>query len=242
MRAEMRRMIFGRGFLISVLLCMTAILFGTEWPKMNALLEPGQFLRLEQNALCGKNTCFFLPVTAVLPWSDSILAEIKSGFLKSSLPRQNRRVYTENKILAVALGGFLSWILAGIVVLFGYFLFFFPAEKAGVIAAAMVWELAAVLLRCGLIAAIFASIGGLCAILSGSPYLTFGFPFVGYYFCIILQERYFPEALWMYPPQWISGSAMWGADNEGLWLFLILFLGVAVGAHGGVLYGKLEEL
>ncbi len=245
MGCELKRMLSGRGFLGAVVLCAAAILLGTTWPEkenLKALFEPGQFLSMEKEALCSKTVCFLLPVTAVLPWSDSFLAEWKNGFLKASLPRQSRRVYVENKILAVALGGFLTWILTGLLVLFGYFIMFFPLEKQGSILFSQVWELAEVLLRCGLIGAIVASLGGTCAVLTGSAYLTFGFPFVGYYFCIILQERYFPDALWLYPPQWISGSAKWGEQGEGLWLFLILFLAVTVGAHGGILYGRLEEL
>lgn len=246
MGCELRRMLSGRGFLGAVVLCAAAILFGTSWAEMaeslKNLLEPGSFLAMEQKALCSKAVCFLLPVAAVLPWSDSFLAEWKGGFLKTSLPRQSRRVYVENKILAVALGGFLAWILAGVLVLFGYFVVFFPLEKRGSIRASQIWELAEVLLRCGLIGAIVASLGGICAVVTGSSYLAFGFPFVGYYFCIILQERYFPEALWLYPPQWISGSARWGERGEGLWLFLILFLAVSLGAHGEVLYGRLEEI
>lgn len=242
MRCEIKRMLLSRGFGAAMLLCIAAILFGTSWPNLTELLEAGQFLALEQKALCSKTVYFLMPVTAVLPWSDSILNEMKGGFLKSSLPRLNRRVYTENKIMAVALGGLLAWIAAGLIVLFAYFIVFFPFEKRMPITIRMLWELAAVLLRCGLLAAILGSIGGICALLSGSAYLAFGFPFVGYYFCIILQERYFSDALWLYPPQWITGSANWGNNQEGLWLFLLLLLVVTIGVHGGILYWKLEEL
>ncbi len=242
MRTEIARMLSGKGFLMATAICIAAILFGISWLKPTEPLEPGGFLNLEKNALCSKVVCFLLPVTAVLPWSDSILIEWKGGFLKSSLPRMNRHIFTENKILTVALSGFLSWMVSGIIVLLLLFLMYFPFEKTGKIPIFMIWELAAVLLRLGLIAAIVGSIGGICAVISGSAYLAFGFPFVGYYFCIILQERYFPEAIWLYPPQWIVGSAGWGENKEGLWLFLLLFLAVVVGLHGSILYEKLDEL
>lgn len=242
MRTEMGRMLSGRGFLMAMAVCIGAILSGTTWPQFTEPLEPGQFLNLEKNALCSKSVCFLLPASTVLPWSDSILMEWKGGFLKSSLPRLNRRVYTENKILAVALGGFFAWMAAGIIVLLLFFIVYFPFEKRGKIPAFMIWELLAVLLRLGLIAAITGSVGGICAVLSGSSYLVFGFPLAGYYFCIILQERYFPEAIWFYPPEWIVGNGDWGEDKEGLWLFLLLFLGVSAGLHGSILYEKLEEL
>ena len=115
-------------------------------------------------------------------------------------------------------------------------------EKKGAVPADTLRAAAEMLLRCGLIGGIFASLGGISGVLGGSSYLAFGIPFVAYYFCMILQERYFPNALWLYPPQWISGSADWGANKEGLWLFLILMLFAACGAHAAVLYARLDEL
>ncbi len=240
MGCEFRRMVSGRGFLAAFLLCMAGIVLGTSWPDTKNVLDTGQFLALEKAALMSKVACYLLPVTAVLPWSDSFLSEWKSGFLKTALPRIGRRCYVENKILAVALSGFLVWLGAGAAVMFGYFLAFFPLEKRGIPAMEDVLGVLLPLLRCGLIASIFASLGGVCGALGGSAYLAFGIPFVGYYFCMILQERYFPDALWLYPPQWISGAANWGEDQEGLWMFLFLALAVAMGCHAAVLYGKIE--
>lgn len=242
MCCEMKRMLSGRGFLAAAFLAFVAILSGTAWPAGEESLPAGNFLLLAKQSFCCKAVSFILPLTAVLPWSDSFLAEVKGGFLKACLPRQDRRSYTENKILAVAFGGFLSWMAAGILTIFFYFVVFFPMEQIGSLSFSMVWESFAVLIRCGLVGAVLASIGGSVAALFRSAYLAFGFPFAGYYFCLILQERYFPEALWLYPPQWISGSADWGTGQEGLWLFLLLFLAVTVGLHGGILYGRVEEL
>lgn len=72
------------------------------------------------------------------------------------------------------------------------------------------------------------------------PDMAFGIPLVVYYFCMILKERYFPDALWLYPPQWISGAARWGERGEGLWLFLLLMLAVLMGGHAATIYGKIE--
>ncbi len=252
MICEMKRMLAGRGLWAAVALAVAAILSGTSWPVGVGSLEPGHFLRLVQDALCGKNVYFMMPVAAVLPWSDSMLQERKGGFLKSVLPRGTRLGYAENKALAVALGSFLAWIVAGVAVLFLYFVLFFPGELSqwelarrelsewelsqwegsGPFPLSMAWEMAAVLLRCGLLAGILGTLGGICAVLSGSSYLGFGIPFVGYYFCIILRERYFPDAVWLYPPAWISGDAGY---------FLLLFLVTIMELHGYILYGKLEE-
>ena len=100
--------------------------------------------------------------------------------------------------------------------------------------------LAATVLRCSLVGASFASLGGICGILGGSADMAFGIPLVVYYFCMILKERYFPDALWLYPPQWISGAARWGERGEGLWLFLLLMLAVLMGGHAATIYGKIE--
>lgn len=244
MKNELMRMMRSRGFCISFWLAAAAVIAGTPWTELtlSGLLESGAFADLFQKALSSKIVCYVMPVIAVLPWSDSFLAEWKGGFLKSALPRTGRRAYMENKLLAVALGGFLAWAFAGILVLFGYFLVFFPMEKKGAVPADALRAAAEMLLRCGLIGGIFGSLGGISGVLGGSSYLAFGIPFVAYYFCMILQERYFPDALWLYPPQWISGSADWGADKEGLWLFLLLLLFAASGAHAAALYARLEEL
>lgn len=244
MKNELMRMVSGRGFCVSLLAAAAAVILGTPWTELAAdgLLENGAFVDLFYKALSSKIVCYVMPVIAVLPWSDSFLSEWKGGFLKSALPRTGRRAYMENKLLAVALGGFLAWTLAGVLVCSGYFLVFFPMEKRGTVPVNALRESAETLLRCGLIGGIFGSLGGISGVLGGSSYLAFGIPFVVYYFCMILQERYFPDALWLYPPQWITGSADWGANKEGLWLFLLLLLFITSGAHAAVLYARLEEL
>ncbi len=242
MAQELRRMVSGRGFLAAVLLAAIAIAGGTTWKAQEELLPAGWFFTAWKSALESKAVCFLVPAAAVLPWSDSFLQERRGGFLKACLPRTGRRGYVEAKIISVALGGFLAWVVAGFLMCFLYFVLFFPQERQGMIQPEAALEGMQILLRIGLIAAIVATLGGICGILGGSGYLAFGIPFTGYYFCIILQERYFPDALWLYPPQWIRGDAKWGEKGEGLWMFLLLFLAVAVAAHAAVLYRKLEEL
>lgn len=241
MRAEMKRMLSGRGFLAGVFLAMLGMVLGAEYPKIEGTLEPGSFLSMVRYAMTSKTALFFLPVAAVLPWSDSFLGEWKGGFLKSILPRCSRSDYVQRKIAAVALGGILSWIVAGIFLTFCFFLIFFPMEKRGEIPMETVTEFLGVLVRAGLLGGILSSLGGIFGTLTGSVYMAYGLPFVGYYFCMILQERYFEDALWIYPPEWIAGMAQWGESHMGLYLFLLLFLGAVVGIHGGVLYERLEE-
>ena len=187
MKSEWRRMSTGRGFWLSVVLCVAGLLAGITWPS--GVQPSGTFFTMVQKAFCAKPVCYLLPVIAVLPWSDSFLREWKSGYLKAVLPRIGRRAYVEIKILTVAGGGILAVWLAAIVVTFGSFLVCFPQEKAGSIAAEPVQMLAATVLRCSLVGASFASLGGICGILGGSADMAFGIPLVVYYFCMILKER-----------------------------------------------------
>lgn len=238
MESEWRRMLTGRGLWLAVGLCVAGLLAGITLPS--EVQPSGAFFTMVQETFVAKPVSYLLPVIAVLPWSDSFLREWKSGYLKAALPRIGRRTYVEIKILTVAGGGFVAVWLAAVLVTFGSFLLCFPQEQAGGIAVGPVWTLAATVLRCSLVSASFASFGGICGILCHSPDMAFGIPLVAYYFCMILKERYFPGALWLYPPQWISGAAGWGEHGEGLWLFLLLMLTVLMGGHAAVLYGKIE--
>lgn len=241
MGCEIRRMLLGKGFFGAVLLAALGLAAGASYPGQQALLPPGSFLKLEKEALYSQIVCFLIPVAAVLPWSDSFLSEWKGGFLKSCLPRMGRRAYVESKVFTVALGGFLAWITAGMVILFFYFVIFFPMEKKGIFPEDTALEFFLTLLRSGLVGGILSSLGGLFGTLFGSIYMAYGLPFVAYYFCMILHDRYFEDAFWLYPPQWIEGSFWWGTDQAGLWLFLLLLLLTVMGGHGCVLYTRLEE-
>ena len=242
MGSEIRRMFLGKGFWMGRAVAMAGIVFGAAYPKIEGLLYTGKFVNMEAEALQSQTMIFLLPLAAVLPWSDSFLLERQGGFLKSALPRTGRRVYVESKVFTVALGGFLAVFLAGTLMFFIYFAVFFPLEEQGRFPWNSVWELTEILLRCGMLGGIISTFGGICGALTGSVYLAFGLPFVSYYFCVILRDRYFENALWLYPPQWIEGSAKWGADSMGLWLFLLVFLGLVMVVHGGILYDRVSEI
>lgn len=245
MSGETGRMVRGRGFWCGILLAAAAVIFGISFPDekaLNELLAPGAFLSLVKDALSSRAVSFLFPVAAVLPWSDSFLEEWKGGFLKLSLLRSGKRNYVESKVFTVALAGLLVWAAAIAGVVCFTFLIYYPAEERGVIEIEMVKGFGLVILRLGLIGSIVSVLGGICAVVSESIYMAWGLPFVLWYFCIILKERYFENALWLYPPEWIKAEAAWGENNMGLWLFLIMLLLTVMGIFGGVLYRKLEEV
>lgn len=242
---ELRRLFGAKSFWLGILIGTAGLLFGTSYPKveeLKKLLSAGYFMEMEAKAFTSQVFLLLLPIAAVLPWSDSFLLEKQGGFLKSVLPRTGRMYYAQSKAFTVAAGGFFAVALAGFLVLFTFFTVFFPREVQGEFLLENLYELLFLILRSSLLGGILSSLGGICAVLGNSVYLTLGLPFVIYYFCVILRDRYFPKALWLYPPQWVEGSARWGGDGLGLWLFLLLFLGFLMIVHGGLLYGKLEEI
>ena len=161
---------------------------------------------------------------------------------KAVLPRTGRLDYVGNKVVAVALSGFLTWLLAGVLISFGYFVVFFPMEQQGSFPVEEGREFLYILLRLGLLGGILSTLGGAAAAVCRSVYLAWGLPFVAYYFCMILHDRYFAQAFWLYPPQWIEGSGDWGEGKLGLWLFLLVFLLGAMAGHGMALYRRVEEI
>lgn len=239
---EITRMLRGRGFWMGFMTAVAGISFGASYPELHGLLEPGSFVNLESEALKSNVMIFFLPLAAVLPWSDSFIRERQGGFLKTALPRTGRHYYVESKVFTTVIGGFLSVFLAGTLMFFAYFIIFFPMEAQGKFPWSQTAELGRILIRCGLVAAVLSTGGGIFAGLTGSVYLAVGFPFVIYYFCVILRERYFKKVLWFYPPQWIEGSAKWGEKSLGLWLFLFILLGMLMALYGGILYDRVEEI
>lgn len=235
-------MLKGKGFWMGFMTAMVGICLGASYPELQGLLNPGSFVDMETEALKSNVMIFFLPLAAVLPWSDSFIRERQGGFLKSALLRTGRRYYVESKVFTTALGGFLSVFLAGTLMFLAYFMIFFPLEAQGKFPWSQTAELGRILLRCGLVAAALSTGGGIFAGLTGSIYLAFGFPFVLYYFCVILRDRYLKKALWLYPPQWMEGSAEWGEKGLGLWLFLFVLLGMLMALYGGILYDRVEEI
>ena len=243
MRTEIKRMLSGRNFWAAVFLGALGIGFGAVYPKLGEELLPAwNFLSMEKKAFYSETACFFVPLAAVLPWSDSFLGEWKGGFLKAVLPRTGRLDYVGNKVVAVALSGFLAWLLAGVLISFGYFVLFFPMEHQGNFPVEEGREFLYILLRLGLLGGILSTLGGAAAAVYRSVYLAWGLPFVAYYFCMILHDRYFAQAFWLYPPQWIEGNGDWGEGKLGLWLFLLMFLLGAMAVHGMALYRRVEEI
>ena len=61
----------------------------------------------------------------------------------------------------------------------------------------------------------------MCAVLGGSAYLAFGLPFLLWYSCIILRERYLESLYYLDPSEWLSPQNDWGTVQTGLWILLV---------------------
>lgn len=183
MRTEIKRMLSGRNFRAAVLLGALGIALGAAYPKLeDGLLPAWSFLSMEKEAFYSETVCFFVPLAAVLPWSDSFLGEWKGGFLKAVLPRTGRLDYVGNKVVTVMVSGFLAWLLAGILVLFGYFVVFFPLEKQGDFPLEEGISFVCVLLRLGLLGGILSTFGGTAAVVYRSIYMAWGAALCGLLF------------------------------------------------------------
>lgn len=84
----------------------------TDLSQLKKALTCGTFISILEGSLKSQAVSFAIPVAAVLPWSDSILQEYKSGFLKEILPRTTRRQYVEGKVFSIMVSGFMVWTLS----------------------------------------------------------------------------------------------------------------------------------
>ncbi len=62
---------------------------GQTYPSLKKALTCGTFISILEGSLKSQVVSFAIPVAAVLPWSDSILQEYKSGFLKEILSQDD---------------------------------------------------------------------------------------------------------------------------------------------------------
>ena len=118
MWGETKRMLFNKNFLAAWLIACISIAIGQTYPSLKKALACGTFISILEGSLKSQAVSFAIPVAAVLPWSDSILQEYKSGFLKEILPRTTRRQYVEGKVFSIMMSGFMVWTLAILTVLF----------------------------------------------------------------------------------------------------------------------------
>ena len=200
--------------------------------------QEGTIWQMVSDGFSSRSMIFLLPVAASFSGADLYLREKQSGFLKMYITREDRKRYQRERvshilchtgmIFAAAFG-----ITAVLRIAAGREILSAVIPDGGFqegIAVCGMW------LRAVLISAAFANLGGICAILTRSLYLTMGIPLVCYYFLILLQERYFEQLPWLSPGVWIT-------ENGWIGWMIVLTVFVAVrGIHGELLKKDLREI
>lgn len=227
--AAAKQALSGKAFILSVagvflLLFAVSIediflLFHTE----NRLIESGYHHRLMMQALSSDGMTMALPILAAIPFTASMVDDVKSGFIKEYLLRTTVSGYIVGKVTACILSGglvlvsgiLMSYIVAALV--------FTPMEAAigaGTELSACLREFVEkeILFFCS--GAFWSMAGMLSAVLTGSRYMAYASPFVLYYVLIILHERYFAKMHLLYPKEWIAPSEYWKFGNIGVVLFV----------------------
>ncbi len=238
----MKELLREKGLWAASFLCFAAMLLGFPQDPIKLPLQTGAFLKLYRQALGTQIVRFVLPAAAVLPVGAVYVKESSCGFLKFYISRIDRIQYIRRKTVQVYLGGVLPFCFAGLLGLLVCFLFLYPLELKGSVAAADIREAALLLLRICMVGGIAAELSGIFAALFRNYYMAYGLPFVSYYLLVIVKERYLPGMYAMYPGEWIAFEKNWGADGSGIWWFLGMFTVAAGLLHGLVLYVRLREV
>ncbi|MCD7883209.1 MAG: hypothetical protein LUI87_05835 [Lachnospiraceae bacterium] len=241
---DFNRMLHEKKFYLAVLLSVTAIIAGTAWPetKKDVPLASGTFLELLNNSLQSQTVLFILPLAAVLPCGEKYLREKDSHFLRFLIIRRNKVVYCLDKVVTTALSGAIVWFLGAFFAGLFFFLLFFSREALWNWPMSTIFTLFATLGRILLSASSLASLSAVAGVLGGSVYLAFGVPFLLWYACIILRERYFETLYCIDPTEWITAENNWGNNQTGLWILLLLLALFCAALHWIVLDWKLREI
>lgn len=241
---DLKRMLRDRKLYLAVLLSFFGILAGTVWPQREkeTVLAAGTFLEMTTDALRSRTVLFLLPLTAVLPYGDEYLRERQGKFQRFLLARRGKREYCLDKVFTTALSGALVWSIAAFLGTLFFFLLFFAREQVWNWPMETVRELLIATGRVCLAASALASLSAVCAIVGGTVYLAFGLPFVLFYSCVILRDRYLEKLYCIDPAEWISASQNWGEGKFGLWLFLLLLAFGCAALHALALGHALREI
>lgn len=241
---DLKRMIRERKFYLAVLIAFGGILLGAQYPeiKEGSPLESGTFLKVLTSGMVSDTALFLLPAAAALPMAEEYLRERQGNFIRFLLPRRTRREYCLDKIFTTLISGALTWLLACALGLLFFFLLFFGFEEAFVPEEGTVLEVLRILGRECLTASSLSVLGAVCALLGRSAYLALGMPFVMFYTCMILRERYLENLYCIDPSEWVRAENDWGRNQAGLWLLLVLLPTALSLLHGLLLRFRLEEI
>lgn len=184
------------------------------------LLMGGFHHSFVMDALSSDGMMLALPILSALPFTSSMVDDVKCGFIKEYLPRTTVTGYIIGKVVACILSGGLVFVV-GILAAYGISaLIFTPLEAAGAEVASNMEALLGKILLFFVSGGFWAMVGMLFATLTESKYMAYASPFVFCYVMIILYERYFDTLYVFYPKEWITPSERWIFGNASVILFL----------------------
>ena len=223
--SSIKQALSGRAFLLSVV-GVTVLLFLSSVQNLaNAfssekLLMGGFHHSFVMDALASDSMMLALPILSALPFTSSMVDDVKCGFIKEYLPRTTVNGYIIGKVVACILSGGLVFVV-GILAAYGISaLIFMPMEAAGSEMTSNLEKLMGQTCLFFVSGGFWAMVGMLFATLTESKYMAYASPFVFCYVLIILYERYFDTLYVFYPKEWIMPSQRWMFGNTSVILFV----------------------
>ena len=185
--------------------------------------------------------CISVPILCTLPYTTVVLEDLQSGFIKSYLPRTNRKAYIYGKAYSCMLSGglvlmlsvflFAKWKQSGIE---GKIYLFFGGSRFDMNYPGEGKEVAAYYGLLFLSGALWALVSTTLSVWTKSRYIAYGSSFVIYYLLVILQQRYAAAFYMMNPMEWFQYQHIWVFGQWGIGLMLagimliVLFLYVQI--------------
>lgn len=244
---SVRQALCGSGFVFGALGVIAVVLLSSVEGliaafRADALLASGYYMRLMISALQSDALSFALPILCALPFTASFVDDVKSGFIKASLPRATVNSYVFSKGIACAVSGGLC-IALGLLAAFGITaLIILPLEARGAIEDKLFSELMNGALLCFCAGALWATVGLTFAAFTFSKYMAYASPFVAYYVLIILNERYLKGLYVLYPREWLAPSAEWMFGEAGVMLLLVELTAIFVLCFALIAKRRLERI
>lgn len=184
-------------------------------------LQPDGYHTYFTVSTLGSNTLApFVPIYAAIPYATCYIDDIKSKYVRFYLIRTKYIMYIINRILVCFLSGYLIIFIGDILVWGMFTLLLMPLEKAGESSRQAAFLLLRTCMLMSMNGGLWAVIGMTMSAFMESKYIAYASPFIIYYLLVILCERYFPNAILLYPPNWTKPD-VWPFGTLGAVLFLL---------------------
>lgn len=226
--SDIGRALSGKNFVLGVIGLVLMIFVASVENIINVLrsstlLQNGYHGQLILNSLSSGWVTMALPVISAMPYTNSFIDDIKTGYVKLFIHRTYIQRYITAKLLACITSGGLVVFLGIIISYIISFLVFTPVEIASnemQIAQPYFVQLLSISFMFFLSGAFWSLTGFMIAALTMNKYMAYASPFILYYVLIILNERYLKELYVLYPKEWLFPSDKWIIGSSGVFLIL----------------------